>query len=155
MRALEREIHRYKSENIRLLQLEAENKKLQSTLAEYQQSRGEETDILVGCLYELRAKMKNLHPSSTVVNSERGPELNRWYSNFELQNRSTSLYHLRGNVDCKWGRNVHCRIVHPEIWIHRQPNRKRVHYSLLELQTHYQCIWFFVGNRQGRSSPCL
>lgn len=49
---------RYKREAERAHGLEIENKKLEEILLEYNQTRGEENELLVGCLYEMRMKYR-------------------------------------------------------------------------------------------------
>lgn len=57
---LERDLERYKREADRTHSLEVENKKLEEILLEYNQTRGEENELLVGCLYEMRMKYREL-----------------------------------------------------------------------------------------------
>ena len=57
---LEKETDRLKKDNERVGALESENKKLEEILLEYNQTRGEENELLVGCLYEMRMKYREM-----------------------------------------------------------------------------------------------
>jgi len=56
LKELERDVSKYKAKADCVYQLEKEKMKLENIIVDFRQSKSEEIELLVSCLYELRMK---------------------------------------------------------------------------------------------------